>query len=64
MIEVSIIMVGYNCEDSLLATLKSITNQTFQNFEVCFVDDGPTDVKFDLASRFLSQSNIRNKLLN
>ena len=39
----SVIIPAYNCSQSIEATLDSISQQTFNNFELIIVDDGSTD---------------------
>lgn len=48
--EISIVVPVYNLEKYLEETVKSIQAQTFQNFEVIFVDDGSTDRSYDMLS--------------
>jgi len=40
---VSVVMPGYNCEDSITASIKSVLNQTMADFELLIVDDCSTD---------------------
>ena len=49
---VSIIMPNYNSEKYLQATIQSVLDQTYQNWELIFVDDCSTDNSFDLARSF------------
>ena len=49
----SIIVVTYNQdENSILMTLKSIINQTFQDYEIIISDDGSSDNHFEDIERF------------
>lgn len=48
----SIIIPLYNKEKCLEATLKSVLNQTFTNFEVVIVNDGSTDKSLEIAQTF------------
>ena len=39
----SVIIPCYNVEESIFPTLKSLSDQTFNNFETIFINDGSTD---------------------
>ncbi len=41
--QVSIFIRSYNCEKYIKAAIESALNQTYQDLEVCIVDDGSTD---------------------
>lgn len=47
--EVSIIIPAYNAETSILETLQSALNQTWQDFEIIIVNDGSTDKTVELV---------------
>ncbi|SHM19539.1 glycosyltransferase family 2 protein [Flavobacterium saccharophilum] len=49
---ISVIIPLYNKEDSILDTVKSVLNQTFQDFELLIVDDGSTDKSLTLLSNY------------
>lgn len=53
--EVSIIVPSYNRAEFLEATLASIQNQSFKDFEVIFVDDGSTDNTEEILRKFCEQ---------
>ena len=42
---ISIITPVYNSEKYIEATLKSVKNQTYQNYELIIIDDASTDNK-------------------
>lgn len=50
--KVSIVIPSYNRGEFIEATLKSIQNQSFKDFEVIFVDDGSTDNTAQLVKVF------------
>ncbi|WP_298498875.1 glycosyltransferase family 2 protein [uncultured Algibacter sp.] len=47
----SVIIPLYNKEKFIEATLKSVLNQNFKNFEVIIVDDGSSDSSFKVVSQ-------------
>ena len=49
---VSIIMPNYNSEKYINATIKSVLAQTYQNWELIFVDDCSTDSSLNLVRAF------------
>lgn len=62
---VSIIMGAYNCEDSLTDCVKSIQNQTYDNWEFIICDDCSTDRTYKVAKSLATQDSrivvIQNK---
>ncbi|PKQ43572.1 glycosyltransferase family 2 protein [Confluentibacter flavum] len=48
----SVIIPLYNKEAYIIDTLKSVSNQSFQDFEIIIVDDGSTDNSLHLVSQF------------
>jgi glycosyltransferase involved in cell wall biosynthesis len=50
--KVSIVMAAYNGEPYLAATIQSILDQTFTDFEFIVVDDGSTDDTWKTLTRF------------
>lgn len=57
---VSVVMGVYNERDSIDSSVKSVLNQTYDNFEFIIVDDGSTD---GTASRFRSYDDDRIQVL-
>lgn len=49
---VSIGMAVFNCEKTLRSALRSILNQTYQNWELLLIDDGSTDQTLAIARSF------------
>jgi len=60
---VSVIIPAYNAAATLVATLDSVLNQTFKDFEIICVDDGSTDATLPIIKeygdsvRLLEQAN-------
>lgn len=55
----SIVIPLYNKSHTILKTLKSVFNQTFQEFEVIIINDGSTDDGIDVINDFTSDARIR-----
>lgn len=55
---VSIIMPNYNCEKFVYETVKSVIDQTYENWELLFVDDCSTDKSVEIVESF-NDSRIR-----
>lgn len=60
--KIGIIVPNYNYEHTIEKCLTSIFNQTYQNFEIIFVDDMSTDKSVQIASKtysdFLSKQTL------
>ena len=56
--KVSVIIASYNHEDYIAATLASIEQQTFQDFEIILVDDGSADNTVVNAKKVHSRAHI------
>ncbi len=63
---ISVIIPLYNREKTIIKTLSSLINQTYQDFEVIIVNDGSSDKSEALVSAYLqkAQSNNRFFFLN
>jgi hypothetical protein len=53
----SVVVPIYNAERFLFQTIKSITNQTFKDFELLLIDDGSTDQSHEIIRDFASRDN-------
>lgn len=58
---ISIVIPLYNKEKQILNTLKSVFNQTFQDFEIIVVNDGSTD---DSLAELKKMSDSRIRIVN
>ncbi|WP_163409473.1 glycosyltransferase family 2 protein [Flavobacterium ajazii] len=54
---VSILTPTYNAEKFIQATIESVLNQTYQNWEMILVDDGSTDQTVPIIEDFAQQDN-------
>jgi glycosyltransferase involved in cell wall biosynthesis len=63
-IKVSVIVPGFNISKTIKRTLNSIINQTFENFELIFVNDGSTDDTLKIVENILLNSSISYKIIN
>ena len=57
-----IIATGYNCQDKVAKCIESVRNQTYQNFEAVFVDDGSEDGTRKEISMNITQDDKSNLL--
>jgi glycosyltransferase involved in cell wall biosynthesis len=60
---ISVIVPVYNQADKIVATLKGLISQTYQDFEVIIVNDGSSDHLDEVLEKFLSQTNSTNTFL-
>lgn len=60
---ISIILPCYNGEATIGATLSSISEQTYKNFELIFIDDGSSDNSLSIAQNFQKSSTIKIKII-
>lgn len=57
----SVIIASYNHQDYIAQTLRSIEEQTFQDFEVIMIDDGSADRTVDVARQTESRAEIHTQ---
>ncbi len=60
--KISIVISNYNSEKFIAQTLKSLLNQTFQDFEIIIADDASTDGCIEIVKGFAEKDN-RIKLI-
>ncbi len=60
---VSVIIPMFNSGKYITATIQSVLNQTYQNYEIIIVDDGSTDNSLKIASEFAARHNDKIKIL-
>ena len=61
--KVSLIIPVYHAVKTLPATLDSIRQQTFREFEVVFVDDAGGDGSLELLEQFCAESGVNSRLI-
>ena len=61
---VSIIIPNYNHARYLKQRLESIFNQTYQNFEVIFLDDCSTDNSSDIIEQYKDNPHLSQIVVN
>lgn len=61
---ISIIMPAYNNSQYVVASLSSLTSQTYKNLEIVFINDGSTDDTLSKAATLLEQSNVNFKIID
>jgi glycosyltransferase involved in cell wall biosynthesis len=52
---VTVVIPAYNAEHYIAATLDSVLNQTFSNFEILVVDDGSIDQTIEIVEGYAAQ---------
>ncbi|MBD2204051.1 glycosyltransferase [Calothrix sp. FACHB-1219] len=48
---ISVIIPAYNCQKTIQATIASVLNQTFTNFELIIINDGSQDSTLEIISK-------------
>ncbi len=56
--KLSVVIASYNHQDYIAETLKSLEEQTFQDFEVIIIDDGSKDKTVEVAANASSRARI------
>jgi glycosyltransferase involved in cell wall biosynthesis len=56
--KLSVIIASYNHQDYIAETLKSLEEQTFEDFEIIIVDDGSSDKTVEVAKSAQSRAQI------
>ena len=49
---VSVIMSAYNAEETLVASIESILNQNYENFEFIIIDDFSSDGTIEILKKY------------
>ena len=61
--KISVIVPVYKVRDRIVRTLESLKNQTFDEFEVLFIDDGSPDDSSEFAHNYLKDSNVNYRII-
>lgn len=61
--KISVIVPVYRVRDRIIRTLESLKNQTFEEFEVLFIDDGSPDDSSEFADSYLKDSNVNYRII-
>lgn len=61
---VSIVMPAYNCEESIVESINSVINQTYQNWELIVLDDGSKDNTLKVIMEFGNKDSRVKPLKN
>ena len=60
---VSVIVPCYNCQDTIEGTIKSITDQTYNNVEIICVDDGSSDRTGEILMELSKKGNASIRII-
>lgn len=55
--KVSIIVPLYNNEDNIIKCLNCVSNQTYSNFECIIINDGSTDLSYQLVENYIKNDS-------
>lgn len=56
---VSVIVISYNAENTILETLESIKNQSYQNIELIVSDDCSKDKTVEICEKWIDENKVR-----
>jgi glycosyltransferase involved in cell wall biosynthesis len=62
--KISVIIPNYNHARFLEQRIESILNQTFQDFEIIFLDDNSTDNSWEVFSKYATHPKISHAVVN
>ncbi len=62
--KISVILPTYNCENFVAKTIKSVLNQTFEEFEFIIIDDASTDRTRNIINFFAKKDRRIKVILN
>ena len=62
--KVSVIIPVYNCAEYIGATLKSVINQDFDDYEIIVIDDGSTDNSLEIINETLRDCEVHNNIIH
>lgn len=54
---ISVVIPAYNAENTIIATVNSVYNQTYKNLEIIVVNDGSTDKTLEVITNFKELNN-------
>jgi len=54
---VSVIMAAYNTDKWIASAIRSVLDQTFTDFELLVIDDGSTDLTYDVVRQYAQQDH-------
>jgi len=60
--KISVVIPNYNYAQYLPTRIESILNQSFQDFELIYVDDGSTDQSNEIIQKYLPDSRIKVRI--
>jgi len=60
---ISIVVITYNSEKTIIETLESVNKQTYGNLELIVSDDGSTDTTCSLVKEWMKASKLKGRLI-
>ena len=57
--KISVLMSVYNSENSVSYSIESLLNQTYKNLEILLIDDGSTDLSYEVCKSYLSDNRVK-----